>query len=119
MSLGSEIITTNNTEILITSIGEGILNQLTCHTDLVNCCRAGDTGTVGMGEWHYPDGRAVLNNAAREDFYRIRNAPQVVRLGRRLYRAQHTTGLFCCVIPTSLGKQILCANLGEPHSLYY
>ena len=72
----SNIIAANNTEVIFASIGgDHSLPRLTCHTDLFNCCRVGDTGTVGMGEWYYPDGRAVPNIAAGEDLYRVRNAP--------------------------------------------
>ena len=70
---------------------------------------------------YYPDGRAVPNIAAGEDLYRVRNAPQVMRLARRGGNAGGVlspTGLYCCVIPTSLGEQTFCAKLGES-ILYY
>ena len=55
LSLGSINITTNNTEVQITDIGEdypGHLPSLTCHTDLTECCRNSDTGGQGgRGEW--------------------------------------------------------------------
>ena len=116
LSLGSTIITTNNTEVLITSIGEDfLLLSLTCHTDLTKCCRNSDTGGQGgRGEWYYPHGRAVPNQATGEGFYRVRNAPQVVRLARRY--SIHTlspTGFYCCVIPTTGGEMTFCANIGE------
>ena len=125
LSLGSIKITSNNTEILITNIGQdasGGLPSLTCHTDLTECCRDRDTEVQGgRGEWYYPDGRVVLNNddstAAREDFYRLKNAPQVVRLARR--QKQDTilpispTGLYCCVIPTTGGEMTFCATIGN------
>ena len=121
LSLGSKNITTNNSEILITDIGEdapfGGLPSLTCHTDLTECCRNVDTGGQGgRGEWYYPDGRVVQNNAnstaARESFYRVRNAPQVVRLARRS-TSLSPTGSYCCVIPTNGGERTFCANIGE------
>ena len=115
LSLGSTNITTNNTEILITDIGEDGLPSLTCHTDLTACCRARETGTEGMGEWYYPDGRIVPNQAAGEGFYRVRNAPQVIRLARRvgITPAFSPTGSYCCVIPTTGGEMTFCANIGE------
>ena len=69
LSLGSIMITTNNTEVLITDIGEDIsggLPSLTCHTDLVECCRNSDNNNMGSlgGEWYYPDGSVVPNSAA-------------------------------------------------------
>ena len=122
LSLGSTIFTTNNTEILISDIGEnapGGLPSLTCHTDLTECCRLIDTGSQGgRGEWYSPDGRMVQRNygsiVAGEDFYRVRNAPQVVRLARRdSSNPLSPTGSYCCVIPTTKGEMTFCANIGE------
>ena len=121
LSLGLTNITTNNTDVDITDIGEdapGGLPSLTCHTDLRNCCRKVDTGGQGgRGEWYYPNGRMVQKNAdsvaALEGFYRVRNAPQVIRLARRLSRPFLPTGSFCCVIPTTGEEMTFCANLGK------
>ena len=123
LSLGSTIITSNNTEILITEIGEDVESRppsLTCHTDLTECCRASDhPGTGGLGAWYNPDGRALLNNgdswAAGEGFYRVRNVPQVIRLRRRdafISTVLAPTGPFCCVIPTTRGEMTFCAKIG-------
>ena len=124
LSLGSTTITTNNTEVLITDIGEDGsdgLPRLTCHTDVTMCCRGGDhSGTGGLGAWLYPDGTALKNNAnsmtAGEGFYFVRNAPQLIRLGRRDTATPPVlspTGSYCCVIPTTGGEMTFCANLGE------
>lgn len=89
--------------------------RLTCYTDLVACCRVSDTGTVGMGEWYYPDGRALPKEVAGERFYRVRNDAQVIRLARRissLNPIKGPTGLYCCVIPTTIGEQTFCAHIG-------
>ena len=121
LTLGNITIITNNTEVLITDIGEdaeGGLPSLICHTDLTECCRNSDTGDQGgRGEWYYPDGRVVQNNddstAAGEGFYRVRNAPQVVRLVRRVgNNPLSPTGLYCCVIPTTGGEMTFCINIG-------
>ena len=96
------------------------LFSLTCHTDLTECCRGKDTGGQGgRGEWYYPDGRVVQNNAgssyAGEIFYRVRNAPQVVILARRdsiRPIVLSPTGSYCCVIPTTGGEMTFCANIG-------
>ena len=74
-------------------------------------------GSLG-GEWYYPDGRMVPTSAAGEGFYRVRNAPQVARLARRVAGPGTTftltpTGSFCCVIPTTGGEMTFCANTGE------
>ena len=115
--MGSTNITTDDTEVLITTIQEDIsggLPSLTCHTDLTECCRNSDTGGQGgRGEWYYPDKRVVPNQAAGEGFYRVRNAPQVVRLARRqASNPLSPTGSYCCVIPTLGGERVLCANIG-------
>ena len=77
-------------------------------------------GSLG-GEWYYPDGTALLNNAASlaagEGFYRVRNAAMVVRLARRHYHVPFPvlspTGSYCCLIPTTGGEMTFCANIGE------
>ena len=113
------MITTNNTEVLITELAETVDTTLTCHTDLTTCCRNSDNNMMGpLGEWYYPDGRVVPSTGAGEGFYRIRNAPQVVRLARRLALPGVTfaigpTGSYCCVIPTTGGEMTFCANIGE------
>ena len=129
LSLGSTTITVNNTEIIMDSIGEDFNRlygfgqhivgapSLICHTDLTACCRGIDTGGQGpLGEWHYPDGRVVPNQAAGEDFYRVRNAPQLIRLARRdtvRIPTVKPTGSYCCVIPTTGGKMTFCASVGK------
>ena len=120
LSLGPTNITTNNTEVLITDIGEdaeGGPPSLTCHTGLTACCRNSDTGGQGgTGEWYYPDGRVVQNNAnstaAGEGFYRVRNAPQVIRLAR-IYSSVlgSPTGYYCCVISRNREQMTFCANI--------
>ena len=123
--------TSNSSEILITEIAGdddygyyyfGSNNELTCHTDLVTCCRAGDTGTVGMGEWYYPNGTVVPNRHAGDGFYRLRNSPQAIKLARRIVDidgngALGPTGLYCCVIPTTIGEQRFCAHIRKSTQL--
>ena len=128
LSLGTFRFTTNNTIMVrITAIGEdaeGGPPSLTCHTDLTECCRNKDTEGQGRrGEWYYPDGRVVQNNAdstaAGEDFYRVRNAPQVIRLSRRVgNNPLSPTGSYCCVIPTTGGEMTFCINIGISYRNY-
>ncbi len=90
LSLGSgPNIITDNTEILITDIGEGDDNppRLTCHTDSPTCCRSADNGgNGGLGQWTYPDGNVLLNNADSiadgDGFYFNRDGSQVIFLNR-------------------------------------
>ncbi len=125
LSLGSSTnITTNNTEILITGIGEdavGGLPSLTCHTVYANCCRsfAENNGKGGLGQWTFPiNGSVVLrkgtSKAAGQQFYINRNAAQLIRLARREANNPLTpTGSYCCTVPTTEGNMTLCASLGE------
>ncbi|XP_064386134.1 mucin-2-like isoform X4 [Halichondria panicea] len=119
-TLGSTTITTNNTEIPITTIGEDAdssLPSLFCRTDGV-CCRSGieNGGNGPLGQWTFPDGRVILGNGAStmagDEFYINRNGPQLIRLGRRENVNPLTpTGSYCCTVPTSGGEMTLCANL--------
>ncbi len=122
LTLGSgPSITTNNVQIPITAIGEdGGRPYLTCHTDLTACCRSAveNNNRGGLGQWTYPDGSVLLNKpnsaTAGQQFYVLRNAPQVVRLARREGNNPLTpTGSYCCTVPTTGGEMTLCANLGE------
>ncbi|XP_064386381.1 sushi, von Willebrand factor type A, EGF and pentraxin domain-containing protein 1-like isoform X2 [Halichondria panicea] len=127
LTLGSgPSITTDNTEIFITTIGEdatGGLPSLTCHTDLTTCCRNNDNnGNGGLGQWMYPDGSVILWNSASatagQQFYVLRKAPQVIRLARREANNPVTpTGSYCCTVPTTGGDMTLCANLVAPTSV--
>ncbi len=98
----------------------GGLPSLTCNTDLMACCRGPETNGLGpLGQWTYPNGSLLLNNkdsvTAGQQFYRLRNAPQVIRLVRRQNVNPLTpTGSYCCTVPTNGGVEMtLCANLGE------
>ena len=113
-------ITTNNNEILITTIGEGDdggLPSFNCHTDLTTCCRnkADNNGMGPLGQWTYPDGSVILNEGGgpTEPFYFNKNASQVIRLNRRVTNPLSPTGSYCCTVPTTGGDMTLCANLGE------
>ncbi len=122
LTLGSTNITVNNTEILMTDIGQdasGGLPSLICHTDLTACCRsrADNNGNGGLGQWTYPNGSVILNNrgsnSAGDGFYILRNGTQVIILARREYiNPLNPTGSYCCVVPTTSGEMTFCANLG-------
>ncbi len=117
--------TTNNTEILITTVGEnakGGLPPLTCHTDLKECCRGSDNNSMGsLGQWTYSDGSVVMNNisidpmaAEGQQVYIDRDAAQSINLNRREgNNSLSPTGSYCCTVPTTGGYMTLCATLGE------
>ncbi len=119
LSLSGSTNLSNNTEILITDIGEdtdGGLPSLTCHTDLTACCRGADhSGDGGLGQWTYPGGELLPKKSkviTNDNFYFVRNAPKLIRLAR-INNPLSPTGSYCCTVPTTRGDMTLCANLGE------
>ncbi len=75
LSMGSTNITVNNTEILITNIGDdngaGHVPSLNCHTDLTQCCRsrADNNGNGDLGQWTYPNGSVILKMLTQQLLY--------------------------------------------------
>ena len=64
----------NNSVLSLNDIGElSTGSAILCTTNLVSCCR-----NPNRGEWHYPNGSMVPNNAADEDFYRGRSNAQSI-----------------------------------------
>ncbi len=113
-------ITTDNTEILITDIGQDAnsgLPSLTCHTDLMKCCRGKDhSGSKGLGQWTDPN-RGLIpkrKNQIEQDFYFTRPIAMAIQLIRNeIANPLSPTGSYCCTVPTTGGDMTLCANLGE------
>ena len=104
---------TNNSYVDIDDIGEGDDGALLCVTDLMQCCRGGDTpdGMRALGVWLYPNGTDVQIQGDNYDFYRTRG-PSILRLNRR-NNAISPTGLYCCEVPDSIFTvQRVCANVG-------
>ena len=80
-----------------------------------------------MGEWYSPNGTVVPSPQDFDivtdyvhPFYRTRNTQSVVRLNFRYHSNRRFRGIleslpgrYCCVIPTSVGEQKLCVNLGK------
>ena len=104
----------NNSNILITEIGEGDSKALLCFTDLTGCCHDNDTsedvGTLAIGYWLFPNGSAVREGEGGEDFYTSRGS-SVVLLNRR-NNASSPEGQFCCVVPDATFTNVtICANL--------
>ena len=89
----------NNTNALITDIGEGE-NGLECMTTNPDCCKP-PNGNTKQGEFYYPDNTAV-GFSSTNSLYRNRGL-QLVRLNRR-NDAVSPTGRYRCEIPDSSGK---------------
>ena len=103
---------TNNSQILITDIGEGDSDALLCFTDLTQCCTDNDTASgSALGQWVFSNGSMVSMFADETDVYVDRGAG-VVRLNVR--PGGSLTGLICCMIPdASLVTQTTCTNISE------
>ena len=102
----------NNSDILITDIGEGE-NALLCLTSLIQCCCVSDTpsisGEEALGRWLYPNGSTIGEMSKGEDFYTDRGS-SVVRLNRR-NNVTSPSGQFCCEIPdTFFTETSICIN---------
>ena len=100
---------------LLNSIRESS-NSLLCVTDNTACCARDQVPGRGiLGDWYYPNGTLVPNNADGLDFYRNRG-PSVVRLNRR---RGGMTGIYYCEIPDTTGVDqtmyigVYTANTGE------
>ena len=102
----------NNSNILITDIGEGDSGAVLCKTNLYNCCKSNQTNNSGaLGGWFYPNSSPVPTGQSN-DLYRNRDR-SVVRLNRR-GNILSPTGKFCCEIPDASNISIkMCVNLGE------
>ncbi len=124
LSLGSTNITTNNTEIPITDIGDDVgigRPSLICHTDLVACCTPSETMARGIGLWRYPNGDRVPGGSISSfrSFVSARNF-KTIKLTRderfssfNLPPTLSPTGSYCCIVPTNGGEMTFCATLGE------
>ena len=108
--LGSMPITSNNSAIEITDLGEGDSVQgggLKCVTDQPSCCVIGSTT---LGEWISPNGTAVPGNDSGADIY-IDRGMGFIRLNCR-NNATSFTGLYCGVIPVDGGgMETFCVNI--------
>ena len=112
MSLNGQPIT-NNSNVVLQSIGEGDSGALLCTTDRTACC----TGALGRaGDWFYPDGRMVPRMDPAPDppepYYRNRGT-SLIRLNRRPNQglSEMYTGMYCCQIPDQNNMmQTLCVE---------
>ena len=87
------VYVTNNTVLLLDSIGEEDEKALICRTDKEGCCDS------GVGDWFFPDLSMVLRNLENGSFYRNRSLKGQVFLQRR-YNASSPLGTYCCKAPT-------------------
>lgn len=104
----------NNSDILITDIGQGNDGALQCITDLFNCCKAMYTtdSCETLGNWIYPNGTGVGVYKASQNFYKDRGRSKVY-LYRRIGSIS-PVGKFCCKVPDATCTHIIvCINLGE------
>ena len=106
----------NNSLATLEDIGEGV-GGLLCVTDLIACCRGGDTpaGMGALGHWFFPNGTALPNMIIGFvegaviiwEFYRNRG-PSVVRMNRR---GSGVDGIYHCEIPVSVAPSVVNQNI--------
>ncbi len=65
----------------------------------------------GLGEWNYPNGTVVVTDKLRDDLYTTKKQ-KMVSLNHK-NATNVPGGVYCCVVPTTQGKQSICANLGN------
>ena len=87
----------NNSIVTLTEIGEG-RKALLCITNRNGCCR--HSPRTHIREWYFPNGDEVRTRGEGGELYRDRSN-HVVRLNRR-NNAASPTGIFRCVIPSSI-----------------
>ena len=99
----------NNSVLSLNNIGEFTTGSaILCTTNRSPCCSTPNR----VGEWYYPNGSMVPNNAAGYSFYRGRGNNQTIYLNRR-NNAQSPTGSFCCELPDNKDvNYTLCVRLG-------
>ena len=102
------VYTTNNTVLMLDSIGDEDEEALICRTDLNRCCK----GPQAVGEWFYPNGTRVPKDNGGYSFYRNRGAEGQVYLRRR-HNVLSPLGTYCCEVPTSNGDETLCVILSK------
>ena len=105
----------NNSNILITDIGEGDSGAVLCKTNLYNCCKSRQANNSGaLGGWSYPNSSSVSTGQSNKESNLYNNRDRsVVRLNRR-GNSSSPTGKFCCEIPdASYTFIMMCVNLGE------
>ena len=101
----------NNSDILISEIGNANNNRLQCITDRMPCCRS-----EAVGEWYFPDNGGVvpLLSDRATTFYRSRGNDGTVSLNHVSNDVMMPTGQYCCVVPDAIGvNQRACVILSE------
>ena len=95
LSLGNTPLT-NNSLVVITDIGDILQGSaLICSTTFRPCC---SSVSNRHGDWYYPNGTAIPNSAAGQNFYRGRDDDGTVLLSRR-NNALSPLGTYYCEIP--------------------
>ena len=110
MEHGGTNYTTNNTVLLLDSIGEEDEKALICRTDLRFCCN--DTM---FGKWLYPDKTFVPKRMTNMSFYCDQHDAGRIFLRRR-YNAMSPLGTYCCMAPNinnSDSDETLCVFLSK------
>ena len=101
------VYVTNNTVLLLNSIGEEDEEALICRTDEKECC---DNNT---GEWLFPDQSIVPKDGTNSTFYCSGRSEGYIFL-RRMIDALSPLGTYCCKAPTNSSiSETICVILSK------
>ncbi len=100
----------NGSDVVITDIGIGPDNALTCETDQKDCCNTAAGNQ--RGEWIFPDNTIVARSSEGGDFFINRRYRQVL-LNRR-NNATGPLGSYCCDVDTMDDPNAtICINISK------
>ncbi len=100
LSISTITVITNNSKVSLSAIGEGV-SSLSCHSELITCCRDQDNPTgEAFGDWVGPDGSS-LPETSDSGFYVTREMSFVSL--NLVEGSSVTAGSYCCQVPRSGG----------------
>ncbi|XP_064386414.1 uncharacterized protein LOC135334960 isoform X1 [Halichondria panicea] len=98
LSRGSSAIV-NNSALSLATIGEGS-SALTCHTELITCCRGEDNNGSALGGWRGPNGGSIPDSNTN-GFYVSRGISSISL--NLVEGSSEVAGTYCCQVPRESG----------------
>ncbi len=90
---------TNSSALSLADIGEGS-SVLTCHTELITCCREEDNnGSTALGGWRGPGGN--IPESSMDGFYVSRGTSSISL--NYAEGSSEVAGTYCCQVPRESG----------------
>ena len=72
----------------------------------------------GLGEWHYPDGSAVGSSVEGADSLYVSRDQMSISLNHRGDGTSVPSGVYCCVVPTTVGVLTSCIKISKFGLIY-